>query len=300
MRLSFSILWFDDSEDYFDSLNLAPLKKEISSWGFTPIVDTVTTAKDFTDRSPFKTYDLILVDRNLEDYEKGEEFIANLRSNAIYTEVIFYTTRDANDLWELIRKHQLEGVFVSSRNEIFEKISKIGPQLIRKVLDLENMRGIVMAEVGELDHLLEEIIAIGFENLQLEHQQAIYNDFHDNASKQHGQTSEALKLFRENPETTVMLSLCDSSKRWRNFNILRKRHDKLKGRPKLGNYEGDILEPRNFLAHGKPELDEKGGHLFRHNGKVYHFSDETSLELRLRILKYKHEFSNIKDLLAKA
>lgn len=297
MRLSFSILWFDDREDYFDSLNLAPLKKEIISWGFTPIIDTVSTAKDFIDRSPFKSYDLILVDRNLEDYENGEEFIANLRRNAIYTEVIFYTTRDASDLWELVRKHELEGVFVSLRDGIFEKIYKIGPQLIRKVLDLDNMRGIVMAEVGELDHLLNEIVTIGFENLQAEHQKEIYGDFHENASKQNKQTSKALEAFLENPETSVMISLCDSTKRWRNFSTLKKRHDKLKALPKLGSYESDILEPRNFLAHGRPEPLEGGGYIFRYNGKVFHFSDETSLELRFKILKYKNEFSIIKELL---
>ena len=165
MRLSFSVLWFDDSEDYFDSLDLEPLKEEISTWGFCPTIDKVTTPEEFKDRSPFEPYDLIVVDRNLEGYDDGQVFIADIRDHAIFTEVIFYTAGTAIDLWDAIREKKLEGVFVSSRNEILAKISQVGRQSIRKVLDIENMRGIVMAEVGELDLLLEKIIEIGVEGL---------------------------------------------------------------------------------------------------------------------------------------
>ncbi len=149
MRLTFSILWFDDSETYFDSLDLDWLKNEVLSWGFSPKIIQVTTPEDFMSHRPFDIFDIIVVDRNLEGYENGQQFISDLRSNSVYTEVIFYTAGNASELWDGIREKQLEGVFVSTRNDILPKISKVGSQSIRKILDLENMRGIVMAEVGE-------------------------------------------------------------------------------------------------------------------------------------------------------
>ena len=154
MRLVFSVLWFDDDEEYFDSIDIEPLEKEILSWGFWPKIEKVTTPEDFSNRSPFESYDLIVVDRNLEGCEDGQVFIANIRENAIYTEIIFYTAGNTSDLWEAIRTKELEGVFVSSRLNVLSKIEAVGRQSIRKILDLENMRGIVMAEVGELDLLL--------------------------------------------------------------------------------------------------------------------------------------------------
>jgi hypothetical protein len=293
MRLTFSILWFDDNVDYFDSIDLDPLEAEISSWGFSPNIEKVITPEEFTNRSPFATYDLIVVDRNLEGYKDGQDFIADIRGNTVYTEVIFYTAGEASDLWEAIREKELEGVFVSSRADILSKIMRVGRQSIRKVLDLENMRGIVMAEVGELDFLLEEIITTGIKSLQDEHRQSIFTKFHEKTAKQYQDSVDSLAEFIKNPEIITMLSHCDSDKRWSNFNRLKKCHDKLKGKASIGDYVKEVLWPRNCLAHGKSELHQDGGYLFRYKGKEYHFDDKTSLELRQTILKYKKEFSGI-------
>ncbi len=293
MRLSFSVLWFDDSEDYFDSLDFESLQQEVLSWGFSPDIKTVMTPEEFNSYFPFTIFDLIIVDRNLEEYKDGQEFIAELRGNAIYTEVIFYTAGNASDLWDAIREKQLEGVFVSHRNNIFEKIIKVGRQSIQKVLDLENMRGIVMAEVGELDHLLDEIIRIGMPSLQDEQQQSIFKRFYEGAFEQNQGDKNRLEAFSKNPEVEEMLSLCNSNKRWRNFNRLWKKHDKLKNRERIGEYDKDVLYPRNFLAHGKPEHHQDGGYLFIHSGGKYQFNDDTSLALRQTILRYKDSFSEI-------
>ena len=184
MKLGFSVLWFDDSKEYFDSLEIEPLEQEILSWGFSPRIETVTTPEDFNRHSPFDTFDLIVVDRNLEQYEDGEEFISRLRDNLIYTEVILYTAGDVSELWDAVHEKKLEGVFVANRNDIFPKISIVGRQSIRKVLDLENMRGIVMSEVGELDCMLEEIIKIGMDTLPQGKKDGIYNKFYEGSVKQ--------------------------------------------------------------------------------------------------------------------
>jgi len=293
MRLSFSVLWFDDSEDYFDSLNIDPLVQEIFSWGFYPDIQRVTTPEDFKNHHPFEKLDLIIVDRNLENYPDGEEFIADLRSNAIYTEVIFYTAGNVNDLWDAIREKKLEGVFVSSRNDILPKISKVGLQSIRKVLDLENMRGIVMAEVAELDHLLEEIIAMGVASLPVEQQDSIFKRFYEGAAGQNQEYGDRIIAFINKPEISEMLVLCDSDKRWQNFNRLRKNHSKLKNKGRIGDFSAEVLKPRNFLAHGRAELQKDGSYFFHYQGKKFLFDDKTSLDLRQTILRYKGAFSDI-------
>jgi hypothetical protein len=292
MKLSFSVLWFDDTEDYFDSLDTDWLKAEISSWGFLPDIKLVTTPEEFVRHSPYEKIDLIVVDRNLEGYGEGQNFIADLRSNAIYTEVIFYTAGNASSLWDAIREKELEGVFVSNRSAILSKISRVGRQSIRKVLDLENMRGIVMAEVGELDHLLGEILTVGIGSLPDELRDTVFKKFHKEADKQNREFGDRLAAFIKTPELSEMIDMCDSNKRWENFNRLWKHHDKLKDKGKFGDYKVEVLDLRNILAHGKPEI-RNGGFLFRHRGKEYFYNDEASNELRKTILKYKHEFYNV-------
>jgi len=298
MRLSFSVLWFDDNEEYFDSLDLEQLEQTITEWGFQPQIKTVTTPDEFRAHSPFEAYDLIVVDRKLEGYSDGQEFIAEIRENKIYTEMIFYTAGETSDLWKAIYDKQLEGVFVSNRDGIISKIQKIGRQSIRKILDLNNMRGIVMAEVGELDSLLEEIITIGATGLQEEQLNSIYEKFHNNAFEQHQGNERGLAEFKENPQIESMLMLCDSDKRWQNFNRLRKKHDKLKGRGKLGDYTEEVLSPRNCLAHGRPELNVDGGYVFHYKRKKYHFNNATSLGLRQTILRYRNAFSELVEVLS--
>lgn len=297
MRLIFSVLWFDDDEEYFDSLDLEPLENEISSWGFWPEIEKVTTPEDFICHSPFKSYDLIVVDRNLEGYEDGQEFIANIRQNAIYTEIIFYTAGNTSDLWEAIRTKELEGIFISSRNNLLSKIAVVGYQSVRKVLDLENVRGIVMAEVGELDLLLEEIIILGIESLSEEASLPIFQRFHENAVSQANTYNVTLNAFIEHPDAVGMLALCDSDKRWQTFNRLRKAHVKLMGKKKPGDYVQEILRPRNFLAHGKPEPCENGGYLFHYKNNEYYFDEEVSQGLRQTILRYKDVFSSLIELI---
>ncbi|OIN94659.1 hypothetical protein AUJ38_01950 [bacterium CG1_02_42_9] len=292
MKLTFSILWFDDSDDYFGSLDMDPLKAEILSWGFSPEIKLVTTPDQFLIYAPFKEFDLIVVDLDLEQYGEGQDFIAGLRENAVYTEVIFYTVRNVNDLWDAVREKQLEGVFVSHRSNILPKIFRVGRQSIRKVLDLENMRGIVMAEVGEIDHLLDEIIRVGVGSLPPDMQTIIFNKFHKEAAKQNQQSSDRLATFIAAPRIDEMLDMCDSNKRWGNFNRLWKLHDRLKENNRFGDYKTEVLDIRNILAHGKPEIRD-GGFLFRHRGKEFFFNDETSNGLRQTILTYKREFSNV-------
>ena len=85
MRLTYSILWFDDTEEFFDILDIDGLKSEILSWGFLPEIRLVKTPEEFWSFKPFEKVDLIVVDRNLEEYGEWQNFIADLRDHSIYT-----------------------------------------------------------------------------------------------------------------------------------------------------------------------------------------------------------------------
>ena len=298
MKISYSILWFDDTDEYFESIDLDPLKDTIKSWGFDPKIELVTDPDNFMGHEPFDDFDLIVVDYNLEEYDThGEEFIRKIRDHDVYTEVIFYSANPASELWDAVRKKELEGVFIASRQNqgVVTKIERVAKQSVRKILDLENMRGLVMAEVGDIDVILDSVVELGIETLDDDKKKQVYDSFYSRAKSQFEGNCTALTEFNSNREVESMLYLCDSYKRWNLLQSIVKRSPKLSNNG-FGNYNVDVLKPRNFLAHGKPEFKD-GVYSFSHNGETYIYDEEASTSLRKQITDYKSKFLELKELL---
>lgn len=174
----------------------------------------------------------------------------------------------------------------------------VGEQAVRKVLDLENVRGIVMAEVGDLDQMLEWLIARALPELSPTTQKEIFDAFHTGADEQHTNRSEALAQFKKSQTVELLLELCDSNKRWANINRVARNHPKLKEwRRGLATYEAEILKPRNFLAHGVANLHSSGGYLFSYGGKTWLYDDKSSKELRTNLMKFRTLFSQMRSAL---
>ena len=290
MNLQFDVLWFDDKPEFYESLNLDPFKNSVRSWGFVPQIDFVSTPAAFNEKDP-NQYDLIVVDFNLGDHQHGEDFIKQVREHRAYAEIIFYSANPASDLWAAIGAKKLEGVFVSNQQGIADKLERVAHQSVHKVLDLNNMRGMVMAEVGDIDQILESILQIGFPGLSTDDQSKILSGFHERALQQTEQIRGKLDKFGAAPTLDAMQSFFDSYKRWTAFRSLLKRHPACK-EITVSDYNADVLVRRNHLGHGKPE-ETKTGYIFRHDGQEYVFDEGESLALRSKILDYKETFQAI-------
>lgn len=300
MKINYSILWFDDDKDFLDSLDADYINNEISSWGLIPNIIPVHTPEEFHKHRPFKDLDLIIVDLDLGTDENGATFINEVRDHQVYTEIIFYSAGGGNNIWEQISTKRLEGVFVSNKTPgvIEDKVVKVAKQSVHKVLDLDNMRGIVMSEVGELDGLLENIFHSAIHAVDAEHMQSIFDKFHEDLDGPATLLKESLNNFKTSPSIESLLELTDSSeKKWQTFNRIRKHHAVLKAHNLPTQYTQEILFPRNCLAHGTPIRQADGTFIFIHRGKEFIFNDEVSKSLRHKIMEYKEAFAEITNLL---
>lgn len=297
MNLSYSILWYDDDKDFFESLDKEPIETTIKSWGFSPEIFSVHNTDELQQHAPFNQFDMLVVDFKLGGNEHGDKFIKDVRDQNVFAEIIFYSTSASSELWDAVRKEELEGVFVTNKAGIGQKLLRVAQQSVRKVLDLENMRGIVMSEVGDLDALLEEIFVSAMQCITQEQQRKVFDRFHEKTSEQNKEFLDALSAFKDAPSIEGLLHLCDSDKRWQNFNRVKGHHNLLKERKFAGNYSQEILWPRNCLAHGVHKRQADGSCIFSHKGKEYVFNDEVSQALRKRILEYKSAFKEIVDVL---
>jgi hypothetical protein len=299
VNLEYKILWYDDDQNFYESLDKEPIKEKIAAWGFLPNIVPVHIAAELQKHKPFNQFDMLVVDFDLGGEEYGDQFIMDVRNQEVFSEIIFYSIKESSALWRAVSEKQLEGIFVANKRSIESKLIQVAYQSVRKVLDLENMRGIVMSEVGDLDELLEKIFILAMHGITQDQQKTVFQGFIQKCKEPDEDFERALRAFEAEPSIEKLLRLCDSSdKRVQNLNRVKRCHSLLKDRAFVGDYQAEILSPRNFLAHGIADKNTDGNFVFRHRGKEYSFNDEVSRTLRKKILDYKSTFSAIAEELA--
>ncbi|HJH30583.1 MAG TPA: response regulator [Methanosarcinaceae archaeon] len=162
MRLRYKILIFEDDLEWADSIK-EELIEIVESEGFLINLDEdikhCTKESDF--RGDFDKYDMILVDYDLKS-EYGDQIIENIRNHQNFTDVIFYTQGGSN-LLKILYSKEIQGIYWSPRIYCVDKFSKVFQNSVKKVLDLNNLRGLVMAEASRLDELKSMIFKKSFE-----------------------------------------------------------------------------------------------------------------------------------------
>lgn len=158
MRLDFNVLWVDDQPSAVVS-QITRIKSQMENEGFrfNPTqcksleeVETHIAEGVFQDE-----IDLILVDWDLGGGVKGQNVISRVREVAQYKDVVFYSARTpANDLRKMTFDEGLEGIYCASREDLVEEVFGVFESLVKKVLDLDHTRGIVMGATSDIDHMV--------------------------------------------------------------------------------------------------------------------------------------------------
>jgi len=166
MRLTFKILWFEDADDYVNDYLGPQIRRYLDEHGFDfePIIRK--TGKSLDEDINRQDYDLILADLDLKDTETGDAIIRRIRSADVLTEVLLYSG-DKTSLEKIVEKERgLQRVsFAFGRAELPDKLFRIIDLTIRKVQDINNMRGMVITEAVDIETDIESIL---LENLSEE------------------------------------------------------------------------------------------------------------------------------------
>ena len=278
MRLDYKILWFEDDDDTFSSFDRDLITRHLDALGFTATIIRKSGDEDDANIiSAARKADLIVMDFGLADSHFGDQLIRQIRDLDIHTEVVFYSARGVTDLRELVYKKELDGVFCRPRVGIEEEILPIINSTLKKILDLENSRGLVMTELGELDLLMNRVI-ITVHDSSDERKAFIREKLKEKLDKQLEGMTEALSKFDETPIGEIVEQL-DSFKRLSTMLSICKNLNLPDHRKQLQGYDAKVLFPRNCLGHGIPEETEDG-YVFTHRGKPFIFNEKSSTTLR--------------------
>lgn len=163
MRLDFNVLWVDDQPSRVLSLGSAIERRMIEDgFEFRPVKCTsLSEIAQYLAGDVFKDeVDLVLVDWDLGGDSHGEKAIRMVREKLPFKDVIFYSANtDVGALRRLAFEDGLEGVFCVPRDGLVEEVGGIFDSLIKKVLDLDHMRGIVMGATSDIDYMVRDCLA---------------------------------------------------------------------------------------------------------------------------------------------
>ncbi|MEG6589077.1 response regulator [Paenibacillus barengoltzii] len=329
MKLKYKILWFEDNVEWYESMK-RNLEDYVGDFGFELLTEHYLADHPQLDELLLQNvYDLILIDLNLDEDSKGDQIIENIRRLEPFTEIIFYSQSDIRTIRSTISEKGLDGIYCTSRNtEDFDyKVTKIIYNTIRKVQDVNNMRGLVIAETTELELILKNLLESFFsaesseklddqrkklfEKMCVKKMEQIENE------KGKFEETRALGIkalidtgiLTTNNLFTATQSIVKEYLRQLNTSLCRSDIDiqekaKLQNRKseieaiksKLNFFDKEIILTRNILAHAIEKTDEDGVPYLEgldSTGTIIKFDNDKYIEIRKSIQSHKHNLDNL-------
>lgn len=294
MNLKYRILWIENEEDWVESIE-DQIQEYLEDLGL--VYERKLIAKEEQGIS-YNDYDLILMDLNLADQPNGAELISKIRDLGVYTDVVFYSASGIDELRAKGREKELEGVFYSGRTPdttFVNRVKAVIDATLKKVQDLNNLRGLVMAEVSELDAMMDKIIPLYFnteERMALFHKHITANR-EKTLQKSLNCINKCQLSWRGIGIQEIVLQL-DSSQKARAIKIIidQEKPDFYKSENFYKEYDAAVITPRNELAHCKSELRDGQEILLTRKGDKC-FNEAFFKEIRKNILKYSSIFNEL-------
>lgn len=315
----YKILWIDDTEDYVESakeLVIEAIEKHYMDADIECYSDydefKNERLKDF-DATSFDLYDLILMDFALSG-TTGDNVIREIRSKEIYTDIIFYSSDFEKMESDLEGSRQLDGVFLTGRENLFSTIDQIIKKNLKREYRISNIRGLIMDSTSEFDYICQSTTIALFERLDANQQDEIVQTakkYVENAEFKSGKNFQELdkksgKAFIKKAIQSVEYVM-DNKDRYALMGMIVRFFDDgpIAQDDFSEKYDDELIKPRNKLAHAKLVYGKchqklhpiKNRSVPSCDGKCDNCSNEYDMEkcesLRAAIYNYYKMFQNI-------
>ncbi len=303
MRLDFNVLWIDDQPEFIKSL-CDKITRRLRKEGFelnprpaSTVVESLTILKEavFHDE-----VDLVLVDYSLGGGPQGDSALKEIRKSLPYRDIVFYSAKSPSELRELAYKQGVEGVYCSHRDYLDDTVVEVFEMLVKKVIDIDHMRGIVMGATAEIDITVHDCLwAIhnscdpDGQNAFLQQARKRVSDNADEMQKKHSSalTKELADLLSDREVLTADHKLRFLIRRLKQFDNLRAL------RKHVVDYQSEIIPKRNQLAHARLARNSEGIMVFEgSNGLPITAADMK--KIRCDLLDYRAAFKELLESLS--
>ena len=305
MRIEYKILWVEDVKTWYeDSKGL--IGDYLDDLGFVIESKHCKTFDDVKEEyalNQLKDYDLLLVDFSLAGSPDGDEIIKYIRDqkdSPILTDVLFYSN-DIESVRSSIRKYDFEGVYTSHRRDFIGKAEQVIDTTVKKVQEVNTIRGLIMAETSELDHLMLEIIDKYIDKKEGDKSQELADYVFEKAGEFCDKNTLQFTGYKKASDIKGLINsgLFHSMVKAKSIQKL----IKLLGDKDFNDlqnftqdYNKDVIAVRNNFAHVKEETDDKTGNkkLVSHiDGNDIEFTNESCIDIRKVLIQYSERLNEL-------
>lgn len=301
MRIEYKILWVEDEKSWYKT-TLELFEGILDDLGFKLIskkCENIDEVKTEIGLNKLKEYDLLLVDYTLKNSDSGDkiiEFIRNIKDDPILTDVLFYSSAIEN-VRDSMHKLGLEGVYTADRKDIETKFELVLNTTIKKIQEVNSIRGLIMAETSDLDALMLSIIESVFDGdigdlLKEYSHEKIQETIKDNTERANSTQTSILekikdgRIFTSFHKAKVINKICSLKP--------------LEVERFFENYNKYILKTRNNFAHVTESIENGEKVLISHiTGKKEIFNEERCIEIRKSLIEYRNVLEKISQGLSK-
>lgn len=297
MRIDYNILWFENDEGW-----LKPTIKGVSNlledYGFrlnatwhkdgSKIDELITSIQE-----KVLDIDIIFMDFKLSGDINGEKLIDTIRKRNLYTEILFYS-QDEN-VRQVIENEfgSIEGIYYAGRDTFRDKAKEVIWHTIKKVEDIESMRGLILGATSEMENLMKDITLKYIETCSNEIKNSIAEPIFDEVEisirekkDKHSEwrpTYNLKKLVKDNV-------LFDANKKAIAIQAIINQLN----HPDLSHLIGEsfiisiseIFSVRNKFGHCKVEINESGIRVLKSAPPVEEFTDQNCIEIRKKLITH--------------
>ena len=176
MRLDFNVLWVEDHQDNVQSQR-ERVQMLIRKEGFRLQVKFASSIHEAVDLLSNDIYgdhvDLVLMDYDLGIGGRGDDGLVEVRHIFPYKDIIFYSSQ-APDLLDMVANKKMQGIYCSGRDDLPDSVIGAFEALVKKVLDIDHSRGIVMGATSDIDHYVSDCLATVYEKSNEENRAATF------------------------------------------------------------------------------------------------------------------------------
>lgn len=303
MRLDFNALWIDDLPQSIQSVSeriALGMRKE--GFLFKPtIVPSLAEAKPRLADGVFADdIDLVLIDFTLGTGPHGNVALREVRSQLPFREIVFYSANAALDLKKRAFDEDVQGIYCAHRDELVDTVIGVFETLIKKVLDVDHTRGIVMGATSDIDHLINDVLLGMHDKLEEKAKAVLREGIGQRIDKKIAELQRRASAAKSAAELAEAFEAYDIIT---SFDKLRILVDLLKDgkhddgvRKKVTVYMEKVVPDRTLLAHVAVTVDESGKRVLR-GRKGKELTEQRLRALRSELLEHRENFHALAALL---
>ena len=240
------------------------------------------------------------------DNESGDAIIERIRTEAdVYTEIIFYSSDGESAVRAAIAAKGVDGVYCSSRDaDKFEKkVTKVIETTIKKVQDLNNMRGLIMAETSDIDNTMLAIIQSAIQKNSFGVKDTLVAEIFKNVKSKVTNKKEDFDKYQRNGSIDKVIKdnvMFDTSQKILAIQYIIDSINHEITTPHKGNIFSnsytELKKTRDLLAH-VIEVFEEGKKKLKSGNNELEFTDEFCIQIRVKVKQHGKDLDSLLNLL---